>query len=426
MRKSHLHEASNIEIAVQEVARAIKRRAEEHSNAPPSAIYQQEVSQISNDEVIANMPQRNDVIRNHNRYQNRRRPTNPRTLQDLLIEAPYTRTLNGEMFIQFDSGADDENRFIVFYTVKNLERVVSSRMILCDGTFKTVPGIFYQLYTIHANVLNYTFPLVYCLATRKTEDFYRRLLNHLVLHAEQINRVFCPQYILSDFEISFTKAARSIFPNSQIKGCLFHFTQAVWRQTVLRGLKQQYSNNDSTIRDIIQKLLALPFVPEQDILDVFDTIVAEVPEDLEDDQPLMDVINYVERTYVRGRPARGRRPAVNARFPPKIWTVYELTVNRQQRSTNAVEGFHSKFLGMIQSYHSGIWKFVEHLQRDQNENEICIIQLEAGHTRVRYPIKPKYKKNQDQIEIIVGNYETFKEENNIMNYLKNISYKIFN
>lgn len=353
MGKSHLHEASNIEVAVQEVVRAIKRRAEEHPNAPPSAIYQQEVSQISNDEVIANMPQRNDVIRNINRYQNRRRPTNPRTLQDLLIEAPYTRTLNGEMFIQFDSGADDENRFIVSYTVKNLERLISSRMILCDGTFKTVPGIFYQLYTIHANVLNYTFPLVYCLATRKTEDFYRRLLNHLVLHAEQINRVFCPQYILSDFEI--------------------------WRQTVLRGLKQQYSNND-LIRDIIQKLLALPFVPEQDILDVFDTIVAEV----EDDQPLMDVINYVERTYVRGRPARGRRPAVNARFPPKIWTVYELTVNRQQRSTNAVEGFHSKFLGMIQSYHSGIWKFVEHLQRDQNENETCIIQLEAGHTRVRY------------------------------------------
>lgn len=138
----------------------------------------------------------------------------------------------------------------------------------------------------------------------------------------------------------------------------------------------------------------------------------------------MDVISYVERTYVRGRAARGRRPASNPRFPPNIWSVYDLTVNKQQRSTNAVEGFHSKFQRMIVSHHSGIWKFLEFLQKDQQENEICILQLEAGHTRVRYPIKPQYKKNQEQIEVIVGNYENFKNEGNVMQYLKNISYRI--
>lgn len=390
--QQHTHESNQIEIAVHEVIRTIKRTAEEHPNAPPSQIFANQVAHLSNDEVIANLPQRSDVLRNINRIQNRHRPTNPITLQELQIQAPYSRTLNGDQFVQFDSGADDVNRFIMFYTTRNLERLSHSRTILCDGTFKTVPSQFYQLYTIHGKVLNYVFPLVYVIATRKTEDFYSQVLNRLVIHASERNLQLNPQYILSDFEIAFMNAARSTFPNAQIKGCLFHWTQSVWRQTVLKGLKQQYGDNE-IIRNTVQKLLALPFVPTNDVVDVFDNIVNEVPDELEDEEQLMDVISYVERTYVRGRAARGRRPASNPRFPPNIWSVYDLTVNKQQRSTNAVEGFHSKFQRMIVSHHSGIWKFLEFLQKDQQENEICILQLEAGHTRVRYPIKPQYKKN---------------------------------
>lgn len=42
-----------------------------------------------------NVPQRNDIIRNINQIQNWHQPKNPRSLQDLQIEAPYSRTLNG-------------------------------------------------------------------------------------------------------------------------------------------------------------------------------------------------------------------------------------------------------------------------------------------------------------------------------------------
>lgn len=53
-----------------------------------------------------------------------------------------------------------------------------------------------------------------------------------------------------------------------------------------------------------------------------------------------------------------------------------------------------------------------------------MIQLGAGHTRVRHPLKAQYKRNLQQIEVIVANYEIYKEENNISGYLKAISYKI--
>lgn len=115
------------------------------------------------------------------------------------------------------------------------------------------------------------------------------------------------------------------------------------------------TNNYERFETTIQKLLALPFVPEnqEDIVGVFDTIVDKMSEDIQDEEQLTDVINYVERTYIRRRAARGRRPATNQRFPSNIWIVYALTMNRKKRATNAVEGFHFKFQRMIVSHHSG-------------------------------------------------------------------------
>ena len=139
---------------------------------------------------------------------------------------------------------------------------------------------------------------------------------------------------------------------------------------------------------------------------------------------IIELAEYVEHTYVRGRPARGRRRETLPRYAPAIWNVYDLVLNQQQRSTNAVEGWHSRFQRIIVTHHSGIWKFIEHIQKDENENETLMIQLNAGHTRIRYPIKGKYLRNQRQIEIIVGNYNTYKTEGNVLEYLKAISYKI--
>lgn len=72
-------------------------------------------------------------------------------------------------------------------------------MILCDGTFATVPTLFYQLYTIHGIVRDFTFPLVYLLSTRNHEEFYRQILSHLKAHATDISCDLTPQFISSDF-----------------------------------------------------------------------------------------------------------------------------------------------------------------------------------------------------------------------------------
>ena len=101
-----------------------------------------------------------------------------------------------------------------------------------------------------------------------------------------------------------------------------------------------------------------------------------------------------------------------------------MVLNHQHRSTNACEGWHSRFQRLIVSHHSSVWKFLENLKKDQHENECLIVQLNAGHTRIRYPVKATYKRNQAQIEVIVGNYDQYKEEENILRYLKALNYKV--
>lgn len=81
-----------MQIEVQEVVRSIKRRAEQHPNAPPSAIFREEVSEVRNEEFIMTLPERNDIIRNLNRIQNRNRPPNVNLLQNLVIQPSYDET----------------------------------------------------------------------------------------------------------------------------------------------------------------------------------------------------------------------------------------------------------------------------------------------------------------------------------------------
>lgn len=103
------------------------------------------------------------------------------------------------------------------------------------------------------------------------------MLTQLLSHALEQNFVFNPQIIIADFELAFLNAAKEMFPNARVKGCLFHFTQSSWKQTVLRGLKRQY-NEIPEVRTFVQKLLSLPFIPLEDIMDVFNKIVANIPE----------------------------------------------------------------------------------------------------------------------------------------------------
>jgi len=87
-------------------------------------------------------------------------PVNPSNANDLIIPEIYKFTNKNELFLSYDSG-NNECRILIFTTKSNLNLLQESDNWLGDETFKTVPSIFSQLYTIHSYKSDCVVPLVY-------------------------------------------------------------------------------------------------------------------------------------------------------------------------------------------------------------------------------------------------------------------------
>ncbi|XP_034239394.1 uncharacterized protein LOC117644234 [Thrips palmi] len=127
---------------------ALKRRAREEPNDAPQRIIRQAVAAVDDPEVLAKLPERQSVRRVVNIHQNIGRPRNPRLLQDIDLNAPYTTTMRGTRFLLHDSGREDPDRVIVFCSEESLKVLCQSEVIYADGTFKTVPNQFGQCYRV--------------------------------------------------------------------------------------------------------------------------------------------------------------------------------------------------------------------------------------------------------------------------------------
>ncbi|PSN39192.1 hypothetical protein C0J52_14039, partial [Blattella germanica] len=95
--------------------------------------------------------------------------------------------------------------------------------------------------------------------------------------------------IVMDFEMANIKATKEEFPNACIKGRLFHFTQSIYRKIIDLGLREM---EDTLHRQQMQELLALAFIPLQDIQATFNIPYEDNHEDL------LELANFMEHVYM--------------------------------------------------------------------------------------------------------------------------------
>jgi len=354
--------------------------------------------------------------RNVNRWQNDERPPIPANLQDISIDPPYDQTLGGEPFVLYDSGPGDPNRIVIFSSDWAVELLSHCDMFFSDGTFKTVPNLFAQLFSVHGRYRDFVFPLVFCLTSNLTEQTYAVVYRELKRKARQLGVELSPQQFMMDMELADVNAARTAFRQAHVQVCLYHFNQSLWRNVQRFGLAEEYETLDSPIRKQLVALMALPFIPLDEVVEVFETITEDM------DAHLDEFISYMESTYVLGPLRRRRR--VPPRFPPELWNVYQLTLDGFQRTNNAVEGWHNRLDKICVVHHASLWRFLDAIRSEENQIRNQVIQVQGGHTRIREPVNKKYKTNQRQIEEIVARYETYKQEGNILVYLRAIGYRL--
>lgn len=108
--KPHInHGSDNAAVEVLRVLQNVRERARSHPNDPLLRVVQDVCGSIQNEEVVMRLPSRQAILRNINRLQNQSRPRNPQSLNELLIYPPYDVTINGQAFLQYDTGLVNSN-----------------------------------------------------------------------------------------------------------------------------------------------------------------------------------------------------------------------------------------------------------------------------------------------------------------------------
>lgn len=175
------------------------------------------------------------------RQRARVRPPIPNTLAEIHLDGEWAKTKDGRDLLLFDNGS--ANRIIGFSTAENMEILCEASAIYMDGTFRVVPSLFLQLYTLHAFYRGQMMPLAYFLLADKSQATYARMFALLCSYATSRGLTpFQPPKFQLDYEIAAIAAIREAFPAALIKGCNFHFTQALWRKVQRVGLASSYKD----------------------------------------------------------------------------------------------------------------------------------------------------------------------------------------
>lgn len=223
-------------------------------------------------------------------------------------------------FLLFEDGGQDK---IIVFATETARRIINTKSgaYFADGTFKSAPKPFYQLYVLHLDIgsdenSTNVVPVIYALLPNKTEQTYTRLFTLLKQHLNiQIQTFKC------DYEVAQINAVSTVFRHADISGCYHHFNEAVWKYG-----KKIKLNRTSEGRNVNRMAAMLPLIPENFIPDAWRHILDKSPHTDE----MKRFRRYFERQWYPN-------------FSPNILSC----AGQRHRTTNALEGWHRRINGRI-------------------------------------------------------------------------------
>ena len=212
---------------------------------------------------------------------------------------------------------------------------------------------------VHAFIKGKQFPFVYCLLPGKSRAIYQRTLEIIERKAEELGLELHPDEVLTDFELATIQAIELGFLTTEVKGCLFHFAQALNHKISTLGLQVAY-REDQAVSIFDRQTVAFTFMPLQFVHLAWQRIKMTVP-----NIPNVDDFTYFEETWLVGN------------FPPSLWNVYYIDTS-SPRTNNHVEGWHNKLKRVARKALPNVYELIEVFQQEQVDTEVAIAQLATG------------------------------------------------
>ncbi|XP_048259957.1 uncharacterized protein LOC125384513 [Haliotis rufescens] len=188
-------------------------------------------------------------------------------------------------------------------------------------------------------------PLVFALLPDRQTTTYTRLFSRLKTEVQQrFNRPLAPATVQTDFEKAAIRAVNTEFPNADVKGCFFHYCQAIWRKTQDLGLAVQYKEDPGS-----EELLDLPSCP---------CVMSRTPgwmlsRQLHQFRELKTAMTIWSSTIWSSIDD-------DDRFPIPLLNHHQTA---GPRTNNNLEGFHHGFNRTLPHRHPNIYRFVEVIKK---------------------------------------------------------------
>ena len=311
---SHAGESGVVERAV--AVRDVKENAKSN---PYKSAYAIAESCLASAVAVPHQHPAQYLGRIGNRHRQQCRPRHP---VDLAFELQ-----NDHVPSQFDMSDINvgQQRHLLFFTARQLQLLSRARCWYVDGTFNVVKPPFTQLWSIHAFVRAdqaiKQVPLAFVLMSSRRFADYRSVLTVVTEKIRSAGHQLAVECVVSDFEAAVWKAVDHVLPQADMRGCAFHWGQAVWRHIQALGYQTAYMN-DEPFHSYCRQLLALPCLPSDEIDGMLTELEAEGTTDAQ-----RQLCSYVRKTWVE-----------STVWPPASWSVYQ----RRIRSNNDVEGWHRR------------------------------------------------------------------------------------
>lgn len=265
------------------------------------------------------------------------------------------------LLADFDPVAKN-TRLFLFASTKGREMLKQAKEVYVDGTFKSAVPPFTQLFSLHVDLgitntdeINIV-PALYGLLPDKKQESYEIFFRLIKSQVPD----FDPEIITSDFEVSIMNAVKEVYPKTRSQGCLFHFTQAVWRQAKKYDMTKTKLNKAH-----VRRCIALSYLPAQHRDDGWLYVLGECIKD----KNTFAFNQYFEQTWIK-----------NKRSLADKWCFYQV----RNKTNNVTESWNSKLNKRIKpkpniaqllktltkdsDYYATFWKKNKYVTKKTNES----------------------------------------------------------
>ena len=399
-RRNHNHSNSARIVEAKSLEVNHVKRAAESSDLPPRSVLKDIANEMNSKELTNFMTKKETITRKIRREKARslQRPPLPKRYEEYFnIPDKYSQTSDGKQFLQSVrwTDGDDSKVLLLFMSDHGKQILKTYNTWQMDGTFSACPEMFYQVFFVFVTTdSGKTIPAAYSLLPDK--QCYEVLFEEI---KKALNNSNGPDKVMVDYEKGLHNKFSSVFSDTEISGCLFHFKQCIRRNLSDKGCLKLY-NSDAHFQEFVSMLYSLPFVPETGVVDTFVDVIKPFYDDHYNewaaagyDEEITSFYTYFERTFIGFKTRKSRKAPL---FEIALWNHYNSIIKNDFLLTNnGCEAYHSSWNPTIPK-NASVWTVIESFIKEDSlakvtHNEVLRGEHQAHNSSRVNNLKAKQK-----------------------------------